>query len=75
MNSLKRISANPAVLPAAIIILLAAHGAVVYLFRHLALSTTLVSGVVLFIVIKHLGVVAPLSAFLRRRLSRTPPTI
>jgi hypothetical protein len=67
MNSLKPISTHPAVLAAAIIVLLAAHGAVLYLFRHLALSTTLVSGVALLIVIKHLGVVAPLSAFFRRR--------
>ncbi|HEX5425166.1 MAG TPA: hypothetical protein VFW94_16585 [Candidatus Acidoferrales bacterium] len=67
MNSLKRISAHPAVLAAAIIVLLAAHGAVLYLFRHLALSTTLVSGLVLLVVIKHLGLVAPLSAYFRRR--------
>jgi hypothetical protein len=46
MHSLKRIPAHPALVIAAIIVLLAAHGAILYLFRHLALSTTLVSGVV-----------------------------
>jgi hypothetical protein len=70
MNSLKRISAHPAVLAAAIIVLLVAHGAVIYLFRHLALSTTLVSGIVVLIAIKLLGLLAPLSAYLRRHFRR-----
>ncbi len=70
MNSLKRISAHPALLSGAIILLMAGHGAVVYFFRHLALSTTLVSGIVLLVVIKHLGLVAPLCAYLRRRFRR-----
>ena len=71
MHSLKRIPAHPALVIAAIIVLLAAHGAILYLFRqHLALSMTLVSGIVVLIVIKHLGLVAPLSAYLRRRFRR-----
>ena len=70
MNRLKHIFAHPVALAVAVVLLLAAHGAVLYLFRHLALSTTLVSGIVVLVVIKHLGLVAPLSAYYRRRFRR-----
>lgn len=55
---------------AAVILLLAAHGALLYVFQHLALSTTLVSVIVVLIVIKHLGLLARLPAYLRRRFGK-----
>ena len=70
MNFLKHVSAHPRVSAAAIILLLAAHGSLLYFVRHLTLSATLVSGLVLLIVIKHLGLVASLSAYFRTRFRR-----
>lgn len=55
---------------AAAILLLAAHGLGFYLLRHLALSATLVSGLIVLGVVKHLGILRSLYA-MRRRSSKT----
>ncbi|MGO4209863.1 hypothetical protein AB4Y89_09755 [Terriglobus sp. 2YAB30_2] len=53
------------------ILLLAAHGLGFYFLRHLALSATLVSGLIVLAVVKHLGILRSLYAMLRRRSSKT----
>ena len=53
------------------LILLAGHGLILYYASsHLALSAGLASGVILLIVIKHLGLLGSAYAFLRRRWRR-----
>ena len=51
------------------VMLIAGHGIVLYYASsHLALSAGLVSGLILLIVIKHLGLLSPVYALLRRRV-------
>jgi hypothetical protein len=52
------------------VILIAAHGLAFYFLQHLALSTTVVSGVIILVVIKHLGLLGSSVAFFRRRFRR-----
>jgi hypothetical protein len=53
------------------LILIAGHGLILYFASsHLALSAALVSGVILLIVIKHLGLLVRAYALLRRRWRR-----
>ena len=50
-------------------VLIAGHGIILYYASsHLALSAGLVSGLILLIVIKHLGLLSPVYALLRRRV-------
>jgi hypothetical protein len=53
MKGPSRFYAHPRTLAVAGIILLAAHGLAFYFLRHLALSATVVSGVIILVVIKH----------------------
>jgi uncharacterized membrane protein HdeD (DUF308 family) len=56
------------------IALLAGHSVILYYVQsHVALSAAVLSGVVVLIVIKHVGVLAPLYAAVRRRSFSTPP--
>ncbi len=56
------------------IVLLAGHSVILYYVQpHVALSAAVLSGVVVLIVIKHLGLLAPLYAAVRRRSTSTPP--
>ena len=49
-------------------ILIAGHGIILYyVTSHVALSGTVVSGAIILIVIKHLGLLAPVYALFRRR--------
>jgi hypothetical protein len=53
------------------VVLIAGHGVILYYASsHLALSAGLVSGVILLIVIKHLGLVSSAYALFRRRWLR-----
>lgn len=53
------------------LILIAGHGFILYYASsHMALSAGVVAGVVLLIVIKHLGALGPAFALLRRRLRK-----
>ncbi|HEY1213220.1 MAG TPA: hypothetical protein VGE93_06275 [Bryobacteraceae bacterium] len=54
----------------AAILLLVAHGLGFYFLRHLALSATLASGLIVLAVVKHLGMLSSLYA-MRRRSSKT----
>lgn len=59
---------RPGVLLVVAAALLAAHAAILrYVFAHATLSAALVSGVIVVIVIKHLGVLGSLLALFRRR--------
>ena len=57
---------HPAVLIVAVVLLLAAHSIAFYFMRHLAISTAMVSAMVVVVLIKHLGMLSPLYAWLRR---------
>ena len=55
-------------LSAAVVVLIAGHGIVLYyVSTHAALSAGIVSGVIVLVVIKHLGLLGPLYAWLKRR--------
>jgi hypothetical protein len=64
------LSARPWFLVAVIVVLIAAHGLAFYFLRHLALSATLASGLVILIVVKHLGMFSSFYAVLRKRLQK-----
>jgi len=58
-------------LAALAVMLIAGHGVILYYASsHLTLSAGLVSGAILLIVIKHLGLLGPTYALLRRRWRR-----
>jgi len=76
MSGLHHLCSRPWMLPVAGISLVASHGILFYLLRrssipHVAASGTLVSGVVLLMIAKHLGLLAgllrSLHALFRRR--------
>ena len=53
------------------IILIAGHGVILYCFSsHLALSATVIAGMVVLVVVKHLGLLGPLNAILRKAWRR-----
>jgi len=59
---------RPLILVALGVILLSAHGLVLYLIHHyLPLSATILSGLAVIVVIKHLGAFSSLYALLRKR--------
>jgi membrane protein YdbS with pleckstrin-like domain len=59
------------ILPAAIIALIAVHGIVLqYVMSHLALSTAAIAGVIVVVAIKHIGLLGPAYAWLRRYFRR-----
>jgi len=61
-------------LPLAVIILIAGHGIVLYYFSsHVALSTAVVSAVIILVLIKHLGLLGSAYALFRRRARRKAP--
>ena len=67
MNTHKRLW----MLLAAAMILIAGHGVILYYFSsHLALSSAVISGVIVFVVVKHLGLLGPLYAIVRKAWRR-----
>ena len=53
-------------------ILIAGHGAILYYYSsHLALSGAVIAGVVVLVVVKHLGLLGPLYAILRKSWRRS----
>jgi hypothetical protein len=68
IESMKRHHLGLVILAAAAVVLVAGHGFILYLVSsHIALSATAVSGVVILVVLKHLGLLSPLYALFRRR--------
>jgi len=57
-------------LPVAAVVLIAGHIVLPSVWVHTALSTTVVSGVILLMVVKHLGLVAVLLGRLRAHFRR-----
>lgn len=70
-KSPNRLSLRPWGWVVAAILLLAVHGLGFYFLRHLAMSATLASSLIVFAVVKHLGIFNSLYAVLRRRFSKT----
>ena len=57
---------------AGVMILMAGHGVVLYYFRlHFALSAAVITGVVVLVVVKHIGLLGPLYAILRKPWRRS----
>jgi len=68
-----RLRARAWMLMVGVITLIAAHGVILYYFSsHLALSAAVVSGMIILVVIKHLGLLGPVYALFRRRARRKP---
>jgi len=68
MSGHRRLLTRTLVLLAALILLITGHGVILYYtYSHLALSTALMSGVVVLVLIKHRGLLAPLFAWLGRK--------
>ncbi len=76
MNRLPHLLARRRVwmLPVLAIGLLAGHGVILYYASsHLVLSAAVLSGAIILLVIKHVGLLGPLYALLRRRRSGHRP--
>ena len=74
MRGHSRLRARGWMLPVGVVILIAGHGIVLYYFSsHVALSAAVVSGVIILVVIKHLGVLGSTYALFRRRARRNAP--
>jgi hypothetical protein len=62
------------ILSVLLVVLLASHGVILYYgFSHVIPSAAVLSGAILLLVIKHLGLLGPVSAWFRRRRSRNGP--
>lgn len=58
-------------LPMAIVALIASHGIILrYISSHTTLSTAVVSGVIVLVAIKHVGLLGSILALLRRPIRR-----
>ena len=72
MNVHHRFSARSWILAGLLVVLLSAHGFLFFYFaRHRVLSTALLSGLALLILVKHVGAFSSMYALLRRRSSKT----
>ena len=71
MKTQIKLPSRPWILVALGIILLSAHGFVLYLIRHhLPLSATMLSGVAVIVLIRHLGAFSSLYALFRKRAQK-----
>jgi len=53
------------------VILIAGHGVILfYISSHIAVSAAVIAGVILLVLVKHLGLLGPLYAMLRKRRRR-----
>jgi membrane protein YdbS with pleckstrin-like domain len=74
MTGAGRLRARAWMLAVGAIILIAGHAVILYYFSsHVALSAAVVSGVIILVVIKHLGLLGPVYALFRRRARRNAP--
>jgi membrane protein YdbS with pleckstrin-like domain len=73
MRGPSRLRARAWMLPVGALILITGHGIVLYyVSSYVALSAAVVSGVIILVVIKHLGLIAPMYTLFRRRARRKP---
>jgi hypothetical protein len=62
------------ILPVLLVVLLASHGVILYYgFSHVIPSAAVLSGAIILLVIKHVGLLGPVYAWFRRRRSRNRP--
>jgi len=75
MRGHSRLQGRVWMLMVGVIILIAGHSIVLYYFSsHVALSATVVLGVIALVVIKHLGLLGPMYALFQRRARRNVPS-
>lgn len=68
MTGHSRLFARILMLSVGVAVLVAGHGAILsYVLSHTALSAAVMSGVIILVVIGHLGLLSPLYALFRRR--------
>ncbi len=68
MKGYSRLLTRPSMLLVGAVVLIAGHALVLrYALPHKGLSSTVVAGVMILVVIKHLGLLSPLYARFRRR--------
>lgn len=61
-------------LPVLLVVLLAGHGVLLYYVSvHVTLSAAVLSGAIVLLVLKHVGLLGPVYALFRRRRSRKGP--
>lgn len=70
MKGHSRLFTRPWLLLVTVIALIAGHRFVYYILRHTILSAAVVSGVIILVVITHLGLLSPLYVLFRRRSRR-----
>jgi len=71
MKNHSRLPLRPWMVLVGVVVLIAGHGIIVYyVSSHVALSVTVMAGLTLLVVIKHLGLLGPLYALFRRRSRR-----
>ncbi len=62
------------ILPLLLVVLIAGHGVILYyVSSHVMLSAAVLSGAIILLVIKHVGLLGPVYALFRRRRSRNGP--
>jgi hypothetical protein len=58
-------------LPLLVVVVIAAHGGVLYYIgSHMALPATVIAGIIVLVIVKHLGLLAPLVGWVRKRARR-----
>ena len=67
MNRHIRLRKRVWMLPLLVVALIAGHAILYYVVSHKVLSAAVASGVIVLVVVKHLGLLGPLYALLRRR--------
>jgi membrane protein YdbS with pleckstrin-like domain len=68
MKTHSRLLTRSLVLSVAVVVFIAGHGIILYyVSSHTALRAAVLSGVIILVVIKHLGMLGPLYALFRRR--------
>jgi uncharacterized membrane protein YhaH (DUF805 family) len=67
MREHSRLSVRPWILALVQIALIGGHGILFYVLYHKRLAASVASGLILLVIIKHLGLLSPLYAVLQRR--------
>ena len=67
MNGHGRIFSRSWILALVLVAVIAGHGILFYVLSHKLLAASVASGLILLVVIKHIGFLSPLYAVLRRR--------
>jgi hypothetical protein len=68
MNGHSRLFPRSWILALVLVAFIAGHGILFYVLSHKLLAASVASGLIALVVIKHLGLLSPLYALLRRRI-------